>query len=325
MNRRSFLAAVPGIASTAVTSSGLFAQAYPSRPIRLIVPSSPGGAHDIIARLWTERMRPFGTFVVENRSGAGTTIGTVEVARGTPDGYLLLLGSTNTHVLQPLTASTRSYDPLADFTPISILGTTATAIAVTAGLPVDSLQELIAYARENPGKIALGHSGPGTNTFLSGEMFKLLAGGLDIVSVPYKGAGPSFADLLSGQIQMIVVNVTNQITEFHAAGKIRLLAVNSATRIRSAPDIPTTAEAGLPGMISQTFYATFAPARTPDDILMQIDRMTQDVMHDDGFQGQLIKAGFDPVLGLGPHESARYIAEEYARWEPIVKKLATQH
>jgi tripartite-type tricarboxylate transporter receptor subunit TctC len=146
-------------------------------------------------------MRQFGAFVVENRSGAGTIIGAVEVARGAPDGYLLLLGSTNTHVLQPLTANTRSYDPLADFAPISILGTTATAIAVTPGLPVNSLQELIAYARGNPGKVALGHSGPGTNTFLSGEMFKLLAGGLDIVSVPYKGAGPSFADLLSGQIK----------------------------------------------------------------------------------------------------------------------------
>jgi len=124
---------------------------------------------------------------------------------------------------------------------------------------------------------------------------------------------------------MIVVNVTSQITDFQAAGKIRLLAVNSAARIRSAPDIPTTAEAGLPGMISQTFYATFAPARTPDDVLMQIDRMTQDVMHDVEFQGRLIKAGFDPVLGLGPRKAVRYIADEYARWEPIVKKLATQH
>lgn len=325
MNRRSLLAVIPGIASIAVTPSRLFAQAYPSRPIRLIVPSSPGGAHDIIARLWTEGMRQFGAFVVENRSGAGTIIGTAEVARGTPDGHLLLLGSTNTHVLQPLTASTRSYDPLADFAPISILATTATAIAVTPGLPVNSVQELIKYAREHPGKIALGHSGPGTNTFLSGEMFKLLAGGLDIVSVPYKGAGPSFADLLSGQIQMIVVNVTNQITDFHEAGKIRLLAVNSASRIRSAPDTPTTAEAGLPGMLSQTFYATFAPARTPDDVLMHVDRVTQDVMRDAGFQDRLVKAGFDPVLGLGPREAVGYIADEYARWEPIVKKLATRH
>jgi tripartite-type tricarboxylate transporter receptor subunit TctC len=156
-------------------------------------------------------------------------------------------------------------------------------------------------------------------------MFKLLAGGLDIVSVPYKGAGPSFADLLSGQIQMIVVNVTNQITDFHAAGKIRLLAVNSASRLRSAPDIPTSAEAGLPGMLSQTFYATFAPAKTPDDILMQLDRATQTVMRNAEFQDRLIKGGFDPVLGLGPREAVRYIADDYARWEPIVKKLATQH
>src|SRR4029077_11928301 len=123
----------------------------------------------------------------------------------------------------------------------------------------------------------------------------------------------------SGQIQMIVVNVTNPITDFNATGKIRLLGVNSNTRIRCAPGIPTTAEAGLTGMISQTFYATFAPARTPDDVLMQIDRTTQDVMRDAEFQGRLIKAGFDPVLGLGPREAVLYIAEEYARWEPIAK------
>src|SRR3954466_13727913 len=150
MNRRSVLVVVPAIASIAATSSELFAQAYPSRPIRLIVPSSPGGAHDIIARLWTEGMRSFGAFVIENRSGAGTIIGTAEVARGMPDGHLLLLGSTNTHVLQPLTASTRSYDPLADFAPVSILATTATAIPVTPGLPASSLQELIPHAPANP-------------------------------------------------------------------------------------------------------------------------------------------------------------------------------
>jgi tripartite-type tricarboxylate transporter receptor subunit TctC len=325
MNRRSLLAAVPSVALIPVTSSGLFAQTYPFRPIRLIVPSSPGGAHDIIARLWTDRIRSFGAFVVENRSGAGTIIGTAEVGRAVPDGYLLLLGSTNTHILQPLTATIRSYDPLSDFAPISILGTTATAIAVTPSLPVRSVMELIEYARAHPGKIALGHSGPGTNTFLSGELFKQLAGGLDIVSVPYKGAGPSFADLLSGQIQMIIVNVTNQITDFHAGQKIRLLAVNAAARIKSAPDIPTTAEAGLPGMISQTFYATFAPAKTPDNVLMQLDQATQDALGDLDFQGKLVKSGFDPVLGHGPRESVRYIAKEYARWEPIVKKLATQN
>jgi tripartite-type tricarboxylate transporter receptor subunit TctC len=205
----------------------------------------------------------------------------------------------------------------------TVAGATIVAACAVASLATTPGRKSI--ARDNHGKIALGHSGPGTNTFLSGEMFKLLAGGLDIVSVPYKGAGPSFADLLSGQIQMIVVNVTNQITDFYAAGKIRLLAVNSTSRLRSAPDIPTTAEAGLSGMISQTFYATFAPAKTPDHVLMQIDRATQDVMRHAEFQDRLIKSGFDPVLGLGPREAVRYIADDYARWEPIVKKLATQH
>jgi tripartite-type tricarboxylate transporter receptor subunit TctC len=325
MNRRSLLTAIPALASVAVSPSTLLGQTYPSRPIRLIVPSSPGGAHDIIARLWTDRVRSFGAFVVENRSGAGTIIGTAEVARALPDGYLLLLGSTNTHILQPLTAMSRSYDPLGDFAPISILGTTATAIAVNPGLPVASLKELIAYAQANPGKIALGHSGPGTNTFLSGELFKQLAGGLDIVSVPYKGAGPSFADLVSGQIQMIVVNVTSQVLDFHAAQKIRLLAVNSAARINSALDIPTASEAGLPGMISQTFYATFAPAKTSDNVLMQLDLATQEALRDADFQAKLLRSGFDPVVGQGPAEAVRYIAEEYARWEPIVKKLATRN
>src|SRR4029078_951741 len=172
MNRRSLLAAIPALVSVAVSPSALLGHTYPYRRIRLIVPSSPGGAHDIIARLWTDRVRSFGAFVVENRSGAGTIIGTTAVARSLPDGYLLLLGSTNTHILQPLTATSRSYDPLGDFAPISILGTTATAIAVNPGLAVATLKELIAYAQANPGKIALGHSGPGTNTFLSGELFK---------------------------------------------------------------------------------------------------------------------------------------------------------
>jgi tripartite-type tricarboxylate transporter receptor subunit TctC len=325
MNRRSLLTAIPALASVAVSPSTLLGQTYPYRPIRLIVPSSPGGAHDIIARLWTDRVRSFGAFVVENRSGAGTIIGTAEVARAAPDGYLLLLGSTNTHILQPLTATSRSYDPFADFAPISILGTTATAIAVNPSLTVGSLKDLISYARANPGKISLGHSGPGTNTFLSGELFKQLAGGLAIVSVPYKGAGPSFADLVSGQIQMIVVNVTNQVVDFHVAQKIRLLAVNSAARIKSAPDIPTASEAGLPGMISQTFYATFAPAKTPDSVLMQLDQATQEALRDPDFQDKLLSSGFEPVVGKGPVEAVRYIADEYARWEPIARKLARQH
>lgn len=322
MKRRAFLA---GLVSIAGWPTIAIAQTYPSRPVRLIVPSSPGGAHDIIARLWTDRLRQFGTFVVENRGGAGTIIGTTEVARASPDGYLLLLGSTNTHVLQPLTASARSYDPFVDFAPVSILATTATAIAVNPKLPVHSVKELIEHARTNPGKIALGHSGAGTNTFLSGELFKQLGGGLDIVSVPYKGAGPSFADLISGQIQMIVVNVTSQVADFHVQNKIRLLAVNSKARSKTVPDVPTTAEAGLPGMVSQTSYATFAPAKTSTEVLMRLDYATQAALRDANFQSNLIKAGFDPVLGQGPKEAARYLADEYAHWEPIVKGLKTRH
>lgn len=308
-----------------LTSTDACAETYPSRPIRLIVPSSPGGANDIIARLWAERLGSFASFVVENRGGAGTILGTTEVARGTPDGYTLLLGSTNTHVLQPLSTSNRSYDPVADFAPISILGTTATAIAISGKLPVTSLQELITHARAHPGQLSYGHSGPGSNTFYTAELFRQVSGGLDMKGVPYRGAGPSFSDLANGHIQMIVVNVTGQVMEYHDASMIRVLAVNAAERIASAPKVPTSAEAGLPGLLSQTFYATFAPAKTAPDVLAALDRATQDALRDPEFRTKLVKSGYDPVIGIGTQNAAKYVAAEYARWEPIIRRINAQN
>ena len=175
-----------------------------------------------------DKVKAFGTFVIENRGGAGTMLGASEVARASPDGYMVLVGSTNTHVLQPLVSKQVNYNPLTDFSPVTVLARTSTAVAINPGLPVQTLDELIAYARANPGKLALGHSGPGTNTFLSGEMFKQLGGNLNIISVPYKGAGPSFADLLSGQIQLIVVNVTSQVIDYHKAGDRKSTRLNSS-------------------------------------------------------------------------------------------------
>ena len=325
MGGRRLIGALLAWTAMTVMSASLCAQPYPSRPIRLIVPSSPGGANDIIGRLWAERLGSFATFVVENRGGAGTLLGTTEVARGTPDGYTLLLGSTNTHVLQPLSTSNRSYDPVADFAPISILGTTATAIAISGKLPMTSLREFVAHARANPGQVSFGHAGPGSNTFYTAEMFRQVAGGLDIKGVPYRGVGPSFADLSNGHIQMIVVNVTGQVMEYHTTGMIRVLAVNAIERIASAPQVPTSAEAGLPGLVSQTFYATFAPARTPPEVLAALDRTTQDALRDPEFRAKLASSGYDPLQGIGTEKAAQYVAAEYARWEPMIRRINTQN
>src|SRR5215210_6292317 len=167
VNRRKLIQTLGYVAA----STGVFvnpitglAQSYPSRPIRLIVPSSPGGVHDILARLWAEQLKSFATIVVENRSGAGTIIGAAEVGRADPDGYTLLLGSTNTHVLQPLSANRPAYDPLKDFSPVSLIGTTATAIAINPKVPVQTLREFIDYVRARPGQLAYGHGGTGTST-----------------------------------------------------------------------------------------------------------------------------------------------------------------
>jgi tripartite-type tricarboxylate transporter receptor subunit TctC len=259
--------------------------------------------------------------VVENRSGAGTIIGAAEVGRADPDGYTLLLGSTNTHVLQPLSANHAAYDPLKDFSPVSLIGTTATAIAINPKLPVQTLREFIDYVRARPGQLAFGHGGTGTSTHLSGELFKQLAGSLDMISVPYKGLSPAFADVISGQIAMVTTNVTSQVTGFHKTQQLRLLAVNSPARIDAAPDIPTATEAGLPGMVAQTFFAIFAPANMPSAILDALNAPTQAALVDEDFRKTLTRAGFDPLPGYGPAEAKRYIADEYARWEPIVKRL----
>lgn len=321
VSRRELFWVTAGGIATVLISPAALAQSYPSRPIRLIVPSSPGGVHDIVARLWAEKLKPFATIVVENRSGAGTIIGAAEVGRADPDGYTLLLGSTNTHVLQPLSTNRPAYDPLKDFSPVSLIGTTATAIAVNPKVPAQTLREFIDYVRARPGQLAYGHGGTGTSTHLSGELFKQLAGGLDLISVPYKGLSPAFADVISGQIAMVTTNVTSQVTGFHKAQQLRLLAVNSPTRIDAAPDIPTATEAGLPGMVAQTFFAIFAPANMPSTILETVNAPTQAALKDEDFRQTLIRAGFDPLPGYGPAEAKRYIADEYARWEPLVKRL----
>jgi tripartite-type tricarboxylate transporter receptor subunit TctC len=294
--------------------------AYPDRVIKLIVPFSPGGATDVVGRLWAEKMKlVLGTVVTENRGGGGGVTGAAEVARAQPDGHTFLFGNTSTQVLIPAIMPHPPYDPLKDFVGIYILCNTPTSIVVHASVPARNLAELIAYAKTNPGKLSYGSAGAGTLTNLAGELFKQLIGAPDIVHIPYKGAAPGVADLASGHIPMMTPNVGGPLIEFHRAGKVRILAVNAATRIKAAPDIPTAIEAGLPGMIAGNLNGLFAPVGIAQPIIEQIAEATRQMMGDADVQRILVSSGFEPILDSGPEATRQFIAEELARWTSIIK------
>ena len=324
MNRRDLL--ILALLAPAITASASRARTqdrYPSRPVRLVIPSVPAGVHDVIGRVWAERVKPqFGTIVIDNRGGGGGSIGANDVAHAQPDGYSILLGSTSTHVLVPPTMANPPYDPVKDFSAVCVFAYSSTSIVVHPSLPVRTLAELIAYARAHPGKLSYGAAGTGSITNLAGEYFKQLAGGLDIPVVPYRGIGQGLADLASGQIPMFSANATAHILELNSAGKVRILSVNSARRIKAAPDIPTSTEAGLPGMIAQTTFGLFAPTGTPRPILERIDQVTQQALADQNFQRELLKLGFEPVRDAGPAKAAAIFADERARWTPILKSMS---
>jgi tripartite-type tricarboxylate transporter receptor subunit TctC len=312
-------------ASIALTATAAAQERYPARPIRLVIPSVPAGVHDVIGRVWAEKVKPqLGTIVIDNRGGGGGLIGANEVAHAQPDGYSILLGSTSTHVLLTPAMANPPYDPVKDFSAVAVFAASSTSVVINASVPARTLAELVAYAKANPGKLSYGSAGNGSITNLAGELFKLRAGGLDIVHVPYKGIGQGVSDLIGGQIPMLSANATAQILDLHRAGKVRILAVNARARVKSAPDIPTAIEAGLPDMVAQTTFGVFAPAGTPRPILERINAVTQDAMAEPQFQGELLRLGFEPVLDIGPDKAAGVFQEELARWTPILKTTSTK-
>jgi tripartite-type tricarboxylate transporter receptor subunit TctC len=320
MNRREMVTlSLASLSATALSPA--FGQArYPTRPIRLMVPFSAGGVVDAVGRQWGERVKPhLGTIVIENQGGAGGTIATSEVARAQPDGYTALLGNTSIMVLNPLTMDKVPYDAVKDFAPISILAISASGIMIHPSIPAKNLQEFIAYAKANANKLSYGSAGTGTMTQLAGELFKLKIGTPDIVHVPYRGAGPSIADLVAGQIPMATINVTGQLVELHRTGKIRILAVTSPERLAGVPDIPTAVEEGMPGMIAQLFTGLFLPAKTPQAIIDQVYQASQKVMTDPAMQKALVDQGLEPVTNSSPDKVRTFITEEVERWTPVVK------
>ena len=320
--RRRFLRLSAGAAALLAVFRMARAQAYPTRPIRLVIPFPPGGAFDAVGRPWAEKMKPLlGTVVVENFGGGGASIGAAGVARAQPDGYTILLGGTLPHVNEALLKSRPLYDPIRDLDPIAGIAANVLCIAVHPSVPVRTLEELIVYAKANPGKLSYGHAGVGSIQHLTGELFKSLAGTPGIVDVPYRGTGPLVTDLVGGQVPMGTPGVTGQVLEFHRSGKLRILAVTSPTRLIAAPELPTAVELGFPGMIVRGSIGLFAPAGTPIGIINQIAQATRTAVAEPAFQRMLVDAGIEPTLDSDPERFRRSLAADVALWTPVVKAL----
>jgi tripartite-type tricarboxylate transporter receptor subunit TctC len=299
-----------------------FAQgAYPTRPIRLIIPFPPGGGFDAIGRPWAEKIQPLlGTVVVENEGGGGSSLGAATVAHSQPDGYTILLGGSSTHITEAILKTRPLYDPIKDFEPISNIAVSAFAIAVNPSIPANTLQEFIDYDKANRGKLSYGHAGVGSLNHLTGELFKSLAGLPDLVQVPYRGSGPATADTIAGHVAMATPAVTGQLIAYHRTGKLRILAVTSPARLAAAPDLPTAVET-LPGMTSQQSIGLFAPARTPTAIIEQIALANHNALAEPDYQKMLIETGFVPDLDSSPAKFQRLIEDEIIKWTPIVRAL----
>ena len=320
--RRQFLRLAAGSAAFAAISPVARAQAYPSRPIRLVIPFPPGGAFDAVGRPCADKVKPsLGTVVVENIGGAGASLGAAAVARAQPDGYTILLGGTLPHVNEALLKIRPLYDPIKDLEPIASIATNSLCIAVHPSVPAQNLNELTAYAKANPGKLSYGHAGVGSIQHLTGELFKTLAGTPDIVQVPYRGTGPVVTDLVAGQVPMGVPGVTGQVLELHRAGKIRVLVVTSPKRLVAAPELSTVTELGYPGLTVIGSIGLLAPAKTPIDIIEKLAQATRAAVADPGYMKLLLDAGIEPTLDSNPEKFRQSLAADIALWTPVVRAL----
>jgi tripartite-type tricarboxylate transporter receptor subunit TctC len=317
MKKRTFLGfglAAAGVCALPARGQGK----YPDRPIRLVVPFAPGGDGDIMGRLWAKYAAPLvdGNIVVENKAGAGGAIGAGEVARARADGYTLLLGTTTTQIINPAASPNPPYDALKDFALVGMVSMNPTCIIVNPAVPAKSLKELVTLIKQNPGKYAYGSAGPGTITNLTGELFKLQAGRIEMQHVPYKGGGPAMQDLVAGHIPVITPILSSAVLAQHRAGKARILAVNSDKRLKAAPEIPTSVEAGVPDMRVQVFNGVFAPAATPREAIDVLRRATAKLRADPSFPQDLEKAGAEPFSA--PDEE-KFVSAEVARWTEVIK------
>lgn len=295
------------------------ATSFPSRQIKIVVGFPPGGAPDILARQLGAKMQENWTqpVVTENRPGAGGNIGADAVAKSPPDGYTIAMATVGTHAINPSLYSKMPYDPVRDFAPVVLVASTPNLLVVNNNLPVRSVQDLIALARQKPGELTFGSPGIGTSVHVSGELFNTMAG-VKMVHVPYKGRAMAIPDLLSGQIQLMFDNMPSALPVARE-GKLRAIAVTSARRSPAAPDIPTLAESGLPGFEATSWFAMYVPAATPSDIVQKLNAEMNRILNLADIRQKLFDVGLD-ILGGTPDQLAAHTRSEIAKWSKVVKE-----
>jgi tripartite-type tricarboxylate transporter receptor subunit TctC len=306
------------VGALAICASVAVAQTFPTKPVTLVVPFPAGGALDAIARPIAEEMRKgFGQpVVVENVAGAGGTVGTANVARATPDGYTILLGSVATHAIAAGLYAKLAYDPVADFAPITQVTRGPLVLAVAPQFKAATLGELVAAAKARPGAINYASTGNGTALHVAGELFKSAAG-IDVLHVPYRGGGQAMTALLAGEVSYIIGN-TQLVMPMIRAGKIKALAVTGDRRLAALPDLPTFAQAGVPGVDVVTWFGLFAPAGTPPEIVKKLNTAAVAAIGSDTVKQLLATMGDEPV-GNSVEEFSAFVRSEHARWVRVIR------
>ena len=296
---------------------GAYGQDYPTRPIRVIVPSGPGGGLDLIARTIVSRISDSlgKAIVVENKPGGGGDVAAETVAKAKPDGYTLLMASA-TYVVRANLYKV-PYDPIRDFAPVTQISSAPYALVVHASLPVKSMAEFVAYAKSNPGKINFGSQGNGSLVHLTGELLKANCG-ISMIHVPYKGAGAAFTDLLANQIQLGILTLPSALP-YTKSEKLRALAVTSEKRVKAAPDLPTTTEAGIKNFVVTQWHGVLAPKETPQSIVERLNREIVKVLQQDDAAKRLEGEGAE-VVGSSPQQFETHIKSEYEKWGKLIKQ-----
>jgi len=312
INRRTALAAT---AAAAFIPGAVRAQAWPSKPIRWVVPYTAGGLTDVTTRLTLEKMNVGQTFVVDNKPGANSLIGAEIVANAAPDGYTFLTVIAAHAANKTLYAGKLKFDPVKGFAPVSLVGVAPLIICVTNGLPVKNVAELIAYAKANPGKLSFGSSGVGAAAHLTSELIKQVTG-IQMEHVPYKGTAPALADLASGNIQLLIDAPIGVMTQVRA-GKIRALAMLSKNRVPGVEEVPTIVEAGGPLIESSTWVMFLAPAGTPKEIVDKVSAEVSKAVKDEALRKRLAEQAVIPV-GATPEDTGKFLQDEIDKWEKVI-------
>ena len=307
------------VAATTMVPAVAIAQAYPTKPIRLVVPFPAGGSLDVVARAIGQKLtEAWGQpVVIDNRPGAGGNIGADLVAKSAPDGYTILEGALSTHAVNVSLYARMPYDPVKDFAPITLVAVTPNVLVLNASFPVNSVPELLAYARANPGKLSFGSGSNGSAGHLAGELFKTEAG-IDMVHIPYKGGAPALQALLAGDTQLMFDNLANSAAQIKA-GKLKALAVTTAKRSSLMPELPTLSETGLPGFDIYTWWGFMAPAGTPKEVVAKWNAEVTRILRSPEMKAFFAQQGAEPAPD-SPEEFAALIKGEIAKYAKIVKQ-----